>query len=320
MKVFHVLLFTIVFSAFGCLQQQYNIPKSTNNEEGKIQEKSPVNFRQEEGSTIINQTYSTSLEQTTDGLYLFKRYYPTTNVVTHWESYADKSMKILHGKYIRRYDNGNLWYEGEYQNNKASGKWKYYNVAAKHSESEGNYNADVKVGTWVSYYNNTQKQAEYIYNDAGQLDGTYTIWDESGEVTSVSIYADGKKLKSRDSNLNKPTLQMERMPIFGEYCGYMQDYRAAKQCSDKAVLAFIYENMDYPDFARINGIEGSATVSFIIDKIGNITEIEVLNGVCDEMKKECIRLIESFPNWSPALRNGKPVSVQLRLPIEFELK
>jgi protein TonB len=70
----------------------------------------------------------------------------------------------------------------------------------------------------------------------------------------------------------------------------------------------------------VNGIEGTATVGFIVDKMGKINNIEVLNGVCDEIKTECIRIVEGFPNWSPAMRNGKPTSIAFILPIEFKLK
>lgn len=322
MKIFYFLFFISVFFTFGCLQQQYAANEKTidNTEEDEVTASSFVNFQMEKDAEIIFQTYCTSLEKMPNGLFLFKQYYPTTSVITHQSNYADAEMKILNGKTIRRYDNGNLWYEGFYENNKASGEWKYYNFDTQQLETKGNFEENKKVGTWTSYYNNEKKQAEYTFNNEGVLDGKYTVWDETGRVVSEVFYDNGEPLNNRDAAVETPTFTIERMPIFGEHCAYMQNPKAAQQCSDKAVLAYIYENLEYPNFARINGIEGTARVRFMVDKTGKINDIEVLNGVCDEIKTECIRIVENFPNWSPALRNGKPTSVEFILPIEFKLK
>jgi protein TonB len=322
MKLFYILICTSIFFTFGCLQQQYTGTENAieNTDENEVFATSSVKFKMETNSEIIFQTYCTSLEKTTDGLFIFKQYYPTSNVITLQESYADSTMKIRQGQSVRRYDSGNLWYEGEYDNNAASGEWKYYNPSTRTIESKGNFKANIKVGTWTSYYSNEKKQNEYTFNKEGVLDGKYTVWDESGEIISELFYDNGEPLENENTDTEKSKFIIEQMPIFGEHCAYMQNQNAAKQCSEKAVLGYIYENLAYPSFARINGIEGTATVSFIVNEIGEINDIQVLNGVCDEIKMECIRIVEGFPNWSPAMRNGKPTSVEFILPIEFKLK
>lgn len=322
MKSYYILLLISIFFTFSCLQQKYATTEKTMDdiEVNEATATSSVIFKMENNSEIIFQTYCTSLEKTTDGLFVFKQYYPTTSIITHQESYADSTMKILQGQCVRRYDNGNLWHEGNYENNMASGEWKYYNASTRTIASKGNFKDNTKVGTWTSYFNNEKKQTEYTFNDKGILDGKYTVWNESGDIISETFYKNGEPLKSQDTDTEKSTFTVEQMPIFGEHCAYMQNANAAQQCSDKAVLAYIYENLEYPNFARVNGIEGMATVSFIVDKTGEINDIEVLNGICDEIKTECIRIIEGFPNWSPAMRNGKPTSVAFILPIEFKLK
>lgn len=322
MKLFYILILINVFFTFGCLQQQYanneNIDEAA--DENEVFATSSVVFKMEKKSEIVFQTYCTSLEKTSSGLFLFKQYYPTSNVMTHQESYADSTMKIRQGKSVRCYDNGNLWYEGEYDNNMASGEWKYYHSETKELESSGNFEANIKVGTWTNYYKNKKKQTEYTFNKQGVLDGKYTVWAESGEIISEIFYTNGQPTENQNAATKKAKFSIERMPIFGEHCAYMQNQNAAKQCSEKAILGYIYENLEYPNFPRINGIEGTATVSFIVDETGKINDIHILNGVCDEIKTECIRIVKGFPKWSPAIRNGKATSVEFILPIEFNLK
>ncbi len=88
---------------------------------------------------------------------------------------------------------------------------------------------------------------------------------------------------------------------------------------DQAVSEYLSENLQYPMTARENFIEGTVTVAFNVLKDGSISNITIMRGLgygCDE---EVIRVIESMPNWKPAVRNGEAVDASARLKIKFEL-
>ena len=53
----------------------------------------------------------------------------------------------------------------------------------------------------------------------------------------------------------------------------------------------------------------TAVVSFLVDKEGNIKEVQVLNPdeIHPKLAKEAIRVIRDGPKWIPAMQNGKPV-------------
>ncbi|MEM1124638.1 MAG: energy transducer TonB, partial [Bacteroidota bacterium] len=66
--------------------------------------------------------------------------------------------------------------------------------------------------------------------------------------------------------------------------------------------------------------DGTALVRFIISKEGDVEEIVVLRGLCDDIKEECYRVVSNMPRWTPGYQKGEPVRVQFNLPIKFRLK
>jgi len=82
---------------------------------------------------------------------------------------------------------------------------------------------------------------------------------------------------------------------------------------------YIRGNLSYPRTALDAKKEGIVIASFIVEKDGNITNIEIVRGLgygCDE---EVIRLIKMMPQWKPGLKDGKPVRVKLNIPVQFKL-
>ncbi|MCF8405837.1 MAG: energy transducer TonB [Bacteroidales bacterium] len=75
----------------------------------------------------------------------------------------------------------------------------------------------------------------------------------------------------------------------------------------------------YPKEARDQNIQGRVILTFIVDKSGRTSDIQLLQrigGGCDE---EAARLIQSMPRWKPATKDGKPVNIRFTIPITFKL-
>jgi protein TonB len=88
----------------------------------------------------------------------------------------------------------------------------------------------------------------------------------------------------------------------------------------KDFYAFVGKNLKYPSKAQRMGVEGKIFIQFIIDKQGNITELEVIRGIgmgCDE---EALRVMKLAPKWQAGKQRGKPVRVRMVLPITFKLR
>lgn len=114
--------------------------------------------------------------------------------------------------------------------------------------------------------------------------------------------------------------QMPRFPGCEEMAG---DNRAKKACADQNLLKYIYANIQYPAMARENGIEGMAVVSFVVDKNGKLTDLNILRDPGGGCGKEALRVIKNMnkmsDRWTPGKQRGKAVRVRYNLPVRFKL-
>ncbi len=87
----------------------------------------------------------------------------------------------------------------------------------------------------------------------------------------------------------------------------------------ESLYKFLGGNLRYPAIDRRNGTEGTVFVQFIIDEIGNVTDVEVFRGISATLDKEAVRVIMSMKKWKPGSQNGQPISIKMILPIKFKL-
>ena len=88
----------------------------------------------------------------------------------------------------------------------------------------------------------------------------------------------------------------------------------------EAKLFEYLSKIKYPVIARENGITGRVYVTFVVDKDGKIKDVKKLRGIGGGCDEEAIRVITAMPDWKPGRQNGRNVSVQFNLPVNFNLK
>ena len=86
-----------------------------------------------------------------------------------------------------------------------------------------------------------------------------------------------------------------------------------------AFVKYVQQNIQYPQNALENNVEGKVTVNFVVDANGKIRNAKVVNGVDDELNAEALRVVESAPAWTPAKQNGKNVPVTCSIPVTFKI-
>ena len=79
---------------------------------------------------------------------------------------------------------------------------------------------------------------------------------------------------------------------------------------------FINQEFDYSKVTKA----GKMVVSFTIDKTGVLNNIRVLQYNDVQSAAEIFRVLNKAPNWVAAKRGGKPVSLEMKIPLEFKLK
>jgi TonB family protein len=87
-----------------------------------------------------------------------------------------------------------------------------------------------------------------------------------------------------------------------------------------AMMQWLAKNMRYPIEAQRSGIQGRVILSFVVEETGEITDIEVVEGVSPDLDKEAVRVAKLMPHWSPAIQNNKFVRVRYTLPVIFRLQ
>ncbi len=86
------------------------------------------------------------------------------------------------------------------------------------------------------------------------------------------------------------------------------------------MMQFIQSKVVYPEIAREMGVQGKVLVSFVVEKNGDVSNVEIKRGVDKDLDREAIRVVKSFPKWKPGEQNYGAVRTRVVLPINFELK
>lgn len=112
----------------------------------------------------------------------------------------------------------------------------------------------------------------------------------------------------------------EEMPIYGDCTASDLSKEERQTCSNQALLGYLAKNIRYPAIARENGISGTVVVQFIVNKKGQISDIEVVKDIGGGCGREAIRAVKEMGNWKPGLQRGIPVNVKMTLPVKFRLQ
>jgi periplasmic protein TonB len=83
---------------------------------------------------------------------------------------------------------------------------------------------------------------------------------------------------------------------------------------------YLERNLQYPESAQENGTQGVVRVQMVVDKDGNITEVQALNNPGDGLAEEAMRVIKKGPKWVPAEQNGRKVTYRFVQNVTFQLQ
>ena len=127
-----------------------------------------------------------------------------------------------------------------------------------------------------------------------------------GEGHATKISSDDLKVKIVPKDTDSIYNIVEVMP---EFPGGMNK-----------MAEFLSENIKYPEKAKDNGVSGRVFISFVIEKDGSVSNIEVMKGIGGGCDDEAVRVVKAMPKWKPGLMKGKPVRVHYVLPVNFQLE
>ena len=106
---------------------------------------------------------------------------------------------------------------------------------------------------------------------------------------------------------DQPFLIAETMPSFQG--GDLNTFRA-----------WVQQNVRFPQIALENGIQGRVVLSFVIEKDGRLTNIQVLQTPDRSLSEEAVRVLSKSPKWSPGKQRNQVVRVKYTLPVDFRIQ
>lgn len=103
-----------------------------------------------------------------------------------------------------------------------------------------------------------------------------------------------------------PFLVAEEMPLF--------------QGKDlNTFRTWVQSQIRYPAEALKRGIEGRVVLSFIVERDGSVSTIELLQSPDRILSEEARRAVSSSPKWTPGRQKGHLVRVRYMLPVDFSI-
>lgn len=137
------------------------------------------------------------------------------------------------------------------------------------------------------------------------------------EITTTAIYnlkhpktasaeeaPAGQQPTPAASEDDTPFLVAEEMPLF--------------QGKDlNTFRSWLQSQIRYPAEALKRGIEGRVVLSFIVERDGSVSTIELLQSPDRILSEEARRVVSSSPKWTPGRQNGHLVRVRYMLPVDF---
>lgn len=116
----------------------------------------------------------------------------------------------------------------------------------------------------------------------------------------------------------------EYMPMVSNCAAWDTTYQVQTQCSQEVLLKFIYANVQYPDSARMQGIEGTVVVNFVVNPDSTISDAKILRdigGGCGDATLAVINALNPLGlKWAPGKQHGIPVKVGMNIPVKFKIK
>ena len=132
----------------------------------------------------------------------------------------------------------------------------------------------------------------------------------------LMVAADIDELSTGDADSGKRAARSERVHAVSDCDIRPQFFHSNER---HFLQSWVYKYLKYPAAAIERNLQGQVLVSFIIEKDGSVTNVEVESGIDDLLDDEAVRVISISPKWIPGQIRGEKVRTRMVLPVEFRL-
>ncbi|MGC3945846.1 MAG: TonB family protein [Chryseolinea sp.] len=87
----------------------------------------------------------------------------------------------------------------------------------------------------------------------------------------------------------------------------------------RAFRQYLEKNLQYPQEALLNNVEGRVTVTFSVETTGMLSDFRVVKGIGSGCDEEVIRLIKTGPKWTATKRDEVAEKSTIKVRMRFQL-
>ena len=231
----------------------------------------------------------------------------------------------LDGLVMAKFSNGQVFCRAKYQNNRLMDYIEY--------DSSGNQSSVsfVNDGTGTLFHYQINTKGEMVVDETisileGLPHGKWVSYNQNGDIKYKANYKKGIFLNYEISP-EVPKIQnidtaFPYLSLVTSIANYAQ--KASYQTAEIDFRRYLAENTNYPKLAMENDISGVVWLMFIINQLGDILKIEVIDSRPDNktygLEEESIRVLQmTNGQWHHAHQYGMPVNMRYRLPIRYRL-
>ena len=137
---------------------------------------------------------------------------------------------------------------------------------------------------------------------------------EHGKATTQAEAHDEAIRETGETEDDEPFLIAETMPLFPMQEGGNPGYGDLN-----TFRAWVQKNIKYPAEAFRNGEQGRVVLSFVVEKDGSVSNIQILQTPGKAFSEETRRVVAASPKWKPGEQRGEKVRVRYTLPVDFRI-
>ena len=89
---------------------------------------------------------------------------------------------------------------------------------------------------------------------------------------------------------------------------------------DQALISYIQTHLQYPPTSYNSRVEGNVVVQLVLSKTGQVSDVEVIRPINDELNREAVRVCKTLPSFTPAQLDDEPVAVWYAVPVTFDIE
>ena len=82
---------------------------------------------------------------------------------------------------------------------------------------------------------------------------------------------------------------------------------------------YLGREIKYPAIAKKDKTQGKVFASFVVEKNGTLTDVQITRGLTKETDEEALRVLSKSPRWNPGLIDGRPVRVKYNINVNFKM-